>query len=290
MNAITIPDLTFSRVLLATDFSEESNRALAYAKAIIRASGGELLLVHVAQVGSVLAVPEGSWIPDDSRRIEAEERETEEAAGALRAEGLKVKVFCPFGTVGLKVAQTAEVSHADLVVIGTHGRRGLNRLIFGSYAEETAGSVETPLLIVGPRAPSFSQTKWKPARVVCATSFAEGEAQLGVFAYLLSKKYEASFEILSFTPDSNEKAPSDWPFFRRAMSSLLSQQDAEELPLGTDQLPEPRARSLAEAVVARGADLLVLGGENRQWLMTHQGTLPELLCDVPCPILTMQTR
>src|ERR1700746_1403302 len=131
MSVTTVPSTTFSEVLLASDFSEESDRALTYAKSIVRGSGGELLLVHVAQLAPVLALPEGVWV-DDSVRIRAEEQETEEAAAALRAPGLKVRAFCRFGCVGLRIGQPAEIHHADLVVIGTHGRRGLNRLIFGS--------------------------------------------------------------------------------------------------------------------------------------------------------------
>jgi nucleotide-binding universal stress UspA family protein len=94
MSVATVPPTTFSEVLLASDFSEESDRALTYAKSIIRGSGGELLLVHVAQLAPVLALPEGVWV-DDSARIRAEEQETEEAAAALRTEGLRVKALCP---------------------------------------------------------------------------------------------------------------------------------------------------------------------------------------------------
>jgi nucleotide-binding universal stress UspA family protein len=189
MSIATVPSTRFSEVLLASDFSEESDRALTYAKSIIRGSGRELLLVHVAQLDPVLALAEGVWV-NDRVSIRAEEQETEEAANALRTEGLRVKAVCPFGSVGQRVAQTAEIHHADLVIIGTHGRRGLNRLIFGSYAEETAGSLESPLLIVGPRAPLAAQAAWKPSRILCSISISAGDARLVAFAYLLATKYQ----------------------------------------------------------------------------------------------------
>ena len=94
MSAATVPSTTFSEVLFASDFSEQSDRALTYAKSIIRGSGGELLLVHVAQLAPVLALADGAWV-DDPLRIRAEEQEIEEAAAALRAEGLRVKAFVP---------------------------------------------------------------------------------------------------------------------------------------------------------------------------------------------------
>jgi nucleotide-binding universal stress UspA family protein len=201
-----------------------------------------------------------------------------------------VKAFCPFGSVGQRVAQSAEIHHADLVVMGTHGRRGLNRLIFGSYAEETAGFLETPLLIVGPRTPLATQATWKPTRILCSTSFAAGDARLVAFAYSLAKKYGASFEVFGSAADSKEQTNSQWLEFRESAWKLLSDHGSNELPLHIVPLPEPKAKSLIEAVITRGADLLVIGGESREWLTLHEGTLPELLADVPCPIITFPAR
>jgi nucleotide-binding universal stress UspA family protein len=286
MSVATVPSTTFSEVLLASDFSEESDRALTYAKSIVRGSGGELLLVHVAQLAPVLALPEGAWV-DDSVRVRAEEQETEEAAAALRTEGLKVKAFCPFGSVGQRVAQTAEIHNVDLVIIGTHGRRGLNRLIFGSYAEETVGCLESPLLIVGPRAPLAAQAVWKPSRILCSISFSAGDARLVAFAYLLAAKYQASLEVLWFTADLKHRTDSPWAELRESVRKLLDDEHhANELPLHIVPLAEPKAKSLIEAVITRNADLVVIGGANRECLNLHEGTLQELLADVPCPILT----
>lgn len=236
-----------------------------------------------------MALPEGTWV-DDSVRIRGEEQETEEAAAALRAEGLRVKAFCPFGAVGQRVAQTAEIHNADLVIIGSHGRRGLNRLVFGSYAEETAGFLETPLLIVGPRAPLATKAAWKPSRILCSISFSAGDARLVAFAYSLANKYQASFEIVWFIADLKHRTDSPWLELRESVRKLLPGQDANELPLHIVPLPEPKAKSLTEAVITRNTDLVVIGGESREWLTLHEGTLPELLADVPCPIITFPTK
>jgi nucleotide-binding universal stress UspA family protein len=289
MSVATVPSTTFSEVLLATDFSEESDRALTYAKAIIRGTGGELLLVHVAQLSPEFAPPEGAWITD-SVRARAEEQKTGETAAALRAEGLKVKAFCPFGAVGQRIAQTAEIHHADLVVMGTHARRGLNRLIFGSYAEEAAGFLETPLLIIGPRTPLANQAIWKPARILCSTLLTAGDARLVAFAYALAEKYGAHFEVISHDADSRNRTDSQWLEYRKSVWKLVGSDGPNKLPLHAIHLPEPKAKSLTEAVITRAADLLVIGGQHREWLTLHEGTLQELLVDVPCPIITFPTR
>jgi nucleotide-binding universal stress UspA family protein len=174
--------------------------------------------------------------------------------------------------------------------MGTHGRRGLNRLIFGSYAEETAGFLETPLLIVGPRAPLATQVVWKPARILCSISFAAGDGRLVAFAYSLAKKYGASFEVLGSATDLRAQRESQWLELRESVWKLLHERGANELPLHIVPLPEPKAKSLTEAVITRSADLLVIGGESREWLTLHEETLPELLADVPCPIVTFPTK
>lgn len=290
MSVAAVPSTTFSEVLLASDFSEESDRALTYAKGIVRGSGGELLLVHVAQLAPVLELPEGAR-GDDRVRIRAEEQETQQAAAALCTEGLRVKALCPLGSVSQRVAQTAEMHHADLVIMGTHGRRGLNRLIFGSYAEETASFLETPLLIVGPRAPLAAQAVWKPSRILCSISFSAGDARLVAFAYLLATNYQASFEVVWFTTDLKDRTDSPWAELRESVRKLLDDgRNANELPLHIVPLPEPKAKSLTEAVITRNVDLVVIGGANREWLTLHEGTLQELLAHVPCPILTFPAQ
>lgn len=55
---------TFTEVLIATDFGQESDRGLAYAKSVVRASSGELLLVHVAEPEPHIGIPEGAWLGD----------------------------------------------------------------------------------------------------------------------------------------------------------------------------------------------------------------------------------
>jgi nucleotide-binding universal stress UspA family protein len=175
--------------------------------------------------------------------------------------------------------------------MGTHGRRGLNRLIFGSYAEETAGFLETPLLVVGPQAPLASQAVWKASRILCSISFSSGDARLVAFAYLLAAKYQASFEVVWFTADLKDRTDSPWVELRESVRKLLDDEhNANELPLHIVPLPEPKAKSLTEAVITRNADLVVIGGANREWLTLHEGTLQELLADVPCPILTFPAQ
>ena len=124
MTTAVAPATTFTEVLIATDFGQEADRALAYAKSVVRASDGELLLVHVAEPVPHIAIPEGGWV-DDPLRAQREIDHTEAAGVALRAEGLHAVALCPFGSVAEEVAEAARKHNASLVVVGTHGRHGL---------------------------------------------------------------------------------------------------------------------------------------------------------------------
>ena len=64
MTTAVAPANTFTEVLIATDFGQESDRALAYAKSVVRASNGALLLVHVAEPEPHRSTPEGGRVGD----------------------------------------------------------------------------------------------------------------------------------------------------------------------------------------------------------------------------------
>jgi nucleotide-binding universal stress UspA family protein len=139
MTATFAPATKFAEILVATDFSDASDSALGYAKAMAKTFDSELLLVHVAD-------------PVDAARVKCELETTESAGATLRAEGFKVKELCEFGGVSSEIADAAQQEHADLVVTGTHCRKGLNRLPFGSEAENILKASRVPVLIVGPKA------------------------------------------------------------------------------------------------------------------------------------------
>ena len=194
MTTAVTPATTFSEVLIATDFGQEADRALAYAESIVRASNGELLLVHVAEPVPHIAFPEGGCV-DDPLRAQREIDQTEAAGVSLRAEGLRTVALCPFGGVAEEIAEAARNHEADLVVVGTHGRHGLPRIFFGSQAERIADALQIPILIVGTKAPLPASLQWSPKKILCTTSLDRKGAQLVAYAYKLAKEHDAHLEI-----------------------------------------------------------------------------------------------
>jgi nucleotide-binding universal stress UspA family protein len=144
----------YQRILVPVDGSETANRGLAEAIRLAGLTGGSLRLIHVADEVSVAfamnayaGVP-GDWserIRADSARVLDLAKSGVEAAG-LRCDTVQVDNFS--GAVHEKIVAEANRWPADLIVIGTHGRRGIGRLVLGSSAENVLRSASVPVLLV----------------------------------------------------------------------------------------------------------------------------------------------
>ena len=141
--------MNFRRILVATDFAESAERALACAVQLARRHGAELILLHVymdlpaypeVTAGQVEAIYEEQrgWI----------ESALERRARSARTEGLLARAVLRTGSPASTVAEMARREGADLIVVGSHGRAGLDRLILGSVAERVVRLASCPVLVV----------------------------------------------------------------------------------------------------------------------------------------------
>jgi nucleotide-binding universal stress UspA family protein len=140
------------RVLHATDFSTASSRAFKRAVDIAKASGAELLLVHV--LPSVFPVVADGYVsPKVYEDLEAATRadgqkRLDRLARRARASGARVKSLLLEGVPHERIAQAARARKADMVVIGTHGRTGFAKLVLGSVASRVLAISPCPVLTV----------------------------------------------------------------------------------------------------------------------------------------------
>jgi len=148
--------IELNAVLVAVDFSETSKNALAYGRNLARAFGARLHVLHVADVISTSAAqfyPEGPGDPE----AKAIELGTRQLRTHLIAEGIvdshaDVRVA---PDPAHEIVDYAKEIHADLIVIGTHGRTGVSRLIMGSVAEHVVRTARCPVLVVRPSEHEF---------------------------------------------------------------------------------------------------------------------------------------
>jgi nucleotide-binding universal stress UspA family protein len=142
------------RILVATDFSELSDEAVETAVALAHESGAILDLVHVA-TEIVYAVPppmDVLSVPVDMPAV-VRAASTRLAAEETRVRGLGV--VCEgnvlVGRAETEIVDHADKTHSDLIVLGTHGRRGLGHALLGSVAEKVVQHAHCPVLTVPPR-------------------------------------------------------------------------------------------------------------------------------------------
>jgi nucleotide-binding universal stress UspA family protein len=148
-------ELQLRKILLPTDFSGCANFALPYAAAIARAAGATIVCVHVVEpivpaVGySGLAEP--MPIADMSEQLEdSAERELPQLAGCDELSGLEIEEVIVHGDAAAEIVRVAAEREVDLIVVSSHGRTGLGRIIFGSTAEAVVRHAGCPVLVVKP--------------------------------------------------------------------------------------------------------------------------------------------
>lgn len=145
----------FQRILCATDFSETAEAAWEMACELARVHRAELALVHAFTDLPSYAYAE---VPGPAvQKVWEEQRQwvqqaLEERTAAAAARGLTVKPLLKTGAAATVIADAAAEQGVDLVVVGTHGRTGLNRLVIGSVAERVVRIAPCPVLTVKPPA------------------------------------------------------------------------------------------------------------------------------------------
>ena len=131
-----------ARILAATDFSRCSLTALEYAEELARQFDAPLLLVHATGTPSMPAEVQ-DYIGDAAAH--ALTRSVEQ----LREHGLAARGVLRPGSAAEEIVRTAELEHASLIVMGTHGRTGMVRVLMGSVAERVVREARCPVLTVG---------------------------------------------------------------------------------------------------------------------------------------------
>ena len=141
----------FEKILTAIDFSENSDYAFEYALTLAKQFQAELTIMHVINEPVDLR---GFYVPHIS--FEQLEKEIEDGAEKMMAKFCQTKMgdFTGYSTqvvAGIpyeEVLRKAEEIGASLIVLGTHGRTGIDHLIFGSTAERVVRSATCPVLTI----------------------------------------------------------------------------------------------------------------------------------------------
>ncbi|MEI7783504.1 MAG: universal stress protein [Betaproteobacteria bacterium] len=144
----------YKRILVPIDGSQTSTSALVAALQMARESAGSVRLIHVMEeLAQVIAYDPYGAYPGDLVKVMRDNGQTVLAQGMEVAKSAGVDADQRLvEAAGQRLAEVinkeVEAYHADLIVLGTHGRRGIGRVLLGSGAEQIIRAAQVPVLVI----------------------------------------------------------------------------------------------------------------------------------------------
>ena len=194
-------------MLVPTDFSEESVRAIAYARGLLNHFPGTVHLVYVHDIDFAYAVPAlmTSSLLISTADVERHYRkDLEKLAKQFELPGSKPERHVRTGRAYREICEVASDVEADLIVIATHGRTGLRRLMLGSTAERVVRHAPCPVLVVREKDREFLdlgkgkgvQATLHITKILVPIDFSDSSREGLLYAISLARQFGASLILL----------------------------------------------------------------------------------------------
>jgi nucleotide-binding universal stress UspA family protein len=284
--------ISLRNILYATDFSEHSAAALPYAVSLAEKYGAKVLAAHV--VPAPVPAPRGSW----DVTVERAEREAREKLEKIapKLHGIPHELVLGMGSAWKALSDIIEESQVDLVVIGTHGRTGTDKLLMGSVAEEIFRRAPCPVLTIGPKVTAKPENVTQIHEVLYPTDFGAGSQEAAAYAISLAQENQARLTLLHVVETMEETTRDPQ---KTVISYLGRLQDLvpPEAELWCRAKPFVVFGHVAEQILdlakERGADLIVLGVRHAGALAAVSSHMPwgiacQIVREAHCPVLTVR--
>ena len=277
-------------VLLATDFSAFSETALFYAAAVAGRSGATVHVLHViAPEAWQYYCAETMPIPFEQLR-EGAERQMNYFLQSEALKDIPHRAWIEEGPVW-DVLHAFLATHAiDLLVVGTHGRTGLKKLLLGSVAEEIIRLSPCPVLAIGPQAERHQATDIR--EIIFATDFTDESLAALPVAVEQARNYGAHLNLLHVVPEPNRKSLPDADrvvtYLREKLETLIPKNAGNgQEPACLVKVGDP-AEMILQAAEEIPAGMIVLGVHPAGVLPGHSlgSTVYKVVCEAACPVLT----
>jgi nucleotide-binding universal stress UspA family protein len=293
--AQALAKITFKNILYATDFSEASEAALPYVLEFAKQYGAKVHALHVR-------MPSPGWALGATplaQVMAAEQELAQRDADHLHVMfgGVNHDVTVTEGDIWQPLADMMEKYEIDLVIIGTHGRTGVGKLVLGSIAAEIFRNVDCPVLTVGPRTIGGYKKHTEINHLLVPVDFSPESLGALPYAISLAQEHAARLTLMTvldeagtgdfITPEMLTDAAK-----RRLLELIPPDADLWCKPEAYVAVGKPVARIVAIAE-ERKADLIVLGVKEASTKLgraTHlaRAVAQEIAAKSPCPVLTVK--
>jgi nucleotide-binding universal stress UspA family protein len=293
--------IAIEQVLCPVDFSAISDRALAHAAALARRHSSKLLVLNVVPLAPVPFEPLASE-PVAPYPLHSMLEQIERRAEPLRSSGLTVDTLVREGGIVRTVLAEAERLPVDLIVMGSHGISGFERLVMGSVAEKVLRKAPCPVLSVGPPAVEGDPVARRPVRftrVLCPIDFSEPSIRALEYALSIADDASALLVLLYV----REKVvypflPAKRTFSEVALDRAMAQRLEALLPANVQEFCTPQVlirhgrphEEIREQAEEMAADAIVVGVHGRSLLerFVFGSVTSQLVRSASCPVLTVR--
>ena len=286
---VAAAQVPLKNILYATDFSGHSNAALPYALSIARKYGSKVFAVHVVSL---------SPFPSSSPTIALQAmtaqavREAKEAMMKLepQLEEIRHKTLIRKGDISKELSRIVDDERINLIVLGTHGRAGISKVLMGSVAEEIFRQATCPVLTVGPSVCGEPDVAVEMRTILYPTDFSSESLAAAPYAISMAQEHQARLYLLHVTDD-----PVD-----RVMEGSLKERLLALIPQEIKLWCEPKAYvdfgTASEKILGLGeelaVDLILLGIKRTPRLAgasRHLATATayRIVTGAICPVLTV---
>jgi nucleotide-binding universal stress UspA family protein len=279
------PAAELKRILLMTDLSvsAESLTALPYVRSLADEFGSAVFLWHCLAAQT-----------DEQRGLNPEPtdqfaREKLEAlAQAAQFQRLNLSTLVTHGDIEAKLPQTITIHGIDLVVARTSGKRGLQRILYGSTVDEICRVARCPVLTVGPHLLPRREVSFK--HVIVPTDLSQHSRRVLPVIESLVRRFGASVTVLHVLPDGWQMRPDYKSLLesaRRVMShafdSILSGPNCECICETGDPV-----EMILRTAQRKNADLIAMGVNHafEPGIQMCPGVASRVVSEAHCPVLT----
>lgn len=282
------PKIALKKILFATDFGNLCDRALQFAIAFAERHQAKLSISHV--------IPESAFAfarPDSVEHILRETHDfasykLKQMAGRIKRRGLACEMMIADGNPGEVILGFAHEKAADLIVVGTSCRGGLDKLFVGSVAEQIIREAPCPVLTIGPQA--AIERAGTIRNIVCAVDFSAPSLWTTEFACSLALEYQAHLALVHVIDNVKDSRVSSVEATQKLLRKLATegeiQYEAQILALAG-----PVAETILRVALESSADLLAMGAQGVGAFAetaSHFGSIVHKVVSLaPCPVLTM---
>lgn len=285
----------FKNILFATDFSDFSERAMPYVLGLARRYGSTVFVIHAIPPNPRLSVPlDALPVECDQARYHAENA-MHQFLKTFPTMGIHFELLVEKGDVDVVFSRAVAEHDINLVVLATHGRRGMGKLLFGSVAEEVFRAVSCPVLIIGPDVVHNELASGEAGRILYATDFSPSSQHAFDHSVSLARQLNAGLILFHVVGQVNLPL-----YYRDSIVAQAHEELRAMLPKAEGLNFEPqcivKVGDPAEEILSMAADLrcslIVLGTHQTSsgrlsahlpWGVTHR-----VATSAACPVLTIR--